>query len=38
MTRHYSAQERLHMDIQTLLASDPITWRTYTAVVEVGDD
>lgn len=34
MTRHYSGYERVCMETQTLLASDPVIWRTYTGVVE----
>lgn len=36
MARHYTPFERTMMETETLLASDPITWRTYEAVVE-GD-
>ena len=34
MSRHYGAGERLSMDVETLLASDPVHWRTYERVVE----
>lgn len=36
MPRHYSRFERACMETDTLLASDPIIWRTYAAVME-GD-
>ena len=34
MSRHYSRHELSVMGIQTLLASDPVTWRAYARVVE----
>lgn len=36
MMRHYNFVEYTRMDTQTLLASDPVYWRTYSRVVE-GD-
>jgi hypothetical protein len=34
MTRHYSNPELLHMDVETLLASDPLIWETYRTIIE----
>ena len=34
MSRHYGALELASMNVETLLASDPIHWRTYERVVE----
>jgi hypothetical protein len=31
---HYSRAERRRMEVDTLLASDPIHWRTYEQVIE----
>lgn len=34
MRRHYTAYERLWMETETLLASDPVIWDTYETVLE----
>jgi len=33
MSEHYTRFERTHMDVQTLLASDPTHWQTFEAVI-----
>jgi len=33
MSDHYTQSEYRRMDIDTLLASDPIHWRTFEAVI-----
>jgi len=33
MHDHYTRFERTSMDVQTLLASDPVYWRTFEAVI-----
>jgi len=33
MHDHYTRFERTSMDVQTLLASDPVHWQTFEAVI-----
>jgi hypothetical protein len=33
MSDHYTRSEYRRMDIDTLLASDPVYWRTFEAVI-----